>query len=735
MPLRTGGTGVARDARSPGWVAALAAAFAVLVLLALAPSARAQIIDQLDVTTKGREADVEIRFTTTVQYLRHSPPAKGRLVKIEFRVTGPVDSQIGGRLVSEARTFPGKDAVPAFEVRYVAAQNALTVEFQREVEFRVSGAGDGRTILIRLALPSAPAAPARAPSRAGPPAAPTKPAAAPDAKPPPPSLAAAPDVERDGAAIVAEARKALAEGRAEEAIERLNRALNLPPGAFSPEAQELIGQAREKNGEVAKARAEYELYLKLYPDTPGAARVRERLEKLGKAPPPGRAERAAKPPSTTVYGSVSTTYYRGATKYDATLAPPIPGLQPDQVSLTSTDQSAFVTSIDLTGRYQDGPWDNKLVLRDTATTSLIRGDRNENRLAAAYYELNQKERDASVRLGRQSSPGAGVLGRFDGGWARLGITPMIKVNAVGGRTVEYYAAPRRDLLGASVDVGPWDNRLTTSLYVIGQRLDGLVDRQAVGTEMRYFDPTRNAFLLFDYDTKFRQVGTAMLQANWLTAAGTNYAFLYDRRRTPPLQVSNVSNAYFGARPADLRDTGLSYGELLAQARDITPVSDLVSIGLTHPLSPRWQLGADVKLSRVSGTRAVGQYPEGPASGNLWVYTVQGIGTGLLAANDVFVASLALNRAASFDGTSASASYVRVIERWRLEAGLKYYEQKDTNDLQLRRWTPNAKVGYRWGEHLTFEGEAGAEFTTLRGPTQSEDTRRHYFNLGVRWDFF
>jgi hypothetical protein len=737
MSHHPGGTGVRPDPRSPGWVAALVAAFAVLVLLALASPAQAQIIDSLDVTPKGGDARITIRFVTNVQYLRHSPPAKGRLVKVEFRITGPLDNQIGGRLVSETRVFPGNDLVPGFEVRYVAAQNALTVEFEREVTFRVSGAGDGRSILISVPLPPAKAAaapPAKAPAKGASPAAPTKPAAAPDSAPSSPSLATAPEIERDGAAIVAEARKALAEGRAEEAIERLNRALNLPPGAFSPEAQELIGQAREKNGEIEKARAEYELYLKLYPDTPGAARVRERLAKLGAAPPPGQAARAARPAEKSVYGSFSTTYYRGATKYDATLAPPIPGLQPDQVSLTSTDQSSFVTSLDVTGRYQDGPWDNKLVFRNTHTFSLIKGDPDDNRLAAAYYELNQKERDVSLRLGRQSSPGAGVLGRFDGGWARLGLTPSIKLNAVGGRTVEYYDAPARSLFGASVDFGPWDNRLTTSLYAIGQRVDGVVDRQAVGTEMRYFDATRNAFLLFDYDTKFRQVGTAMIQANWLAASGANYALLYDRRRTPPLQVSNVSNAYSGASVGDLIESGIPYEELLRQSRGITPVADLFSFGVTYPISTRWQLGADVKLSRVGGTQAVGQYPATPASGNLWVYTVQGIGTGLLNANDVFVASLALNRAETFDGTSISASYVRVIEKWRLEAGLKYYGQKDVNDLRLRRWTPNAKAGYRWADHLTFEGEAGAEYTRQEGPTQSEDTKRHYFNVGFRWDF-
>ena len=46
------------------------------------------------------------------------------------------------------------------------------------------------------------------------------------------------------------------------------------------EAQELLGLAREKNGQTAHAKAEYQRYLALYPDADGAARVRQRLAAL-----------------------------------------------------------------------------------------------------------------------------------------------------------------------------------------------------------------------------------------------------------------------------------------------------------------------------------------------------------------------------------------------------------------------------------------------------------------------
>ena len=46
------------------------------------------------------------------------------------------------------------------------------------------------------------------------------------------------------------------------------------------EAQELLAIAREKNGQLAHAKAEYERYLALYSETEGAARVKQRLAAL-----------------------------------------------------------------------------------------------------------------------------------------------------------------------------------------------------------------------------------------------------------------------------------------------------------------------------------------------------------------------------------------------------------------------------------------------------------------------
>ena len=86
-----------------------------------------------------------------------------------------------------------------------------------------------------------------------------------------------PEVADQAAVLMPKAQEAFNAANYELAISSFNQILLLPPNAYSQEAQELIGLARERNGELAKAKAEYDLYLKLFPDGPGADRVRQHL--------------------------------------------------------------------------------------------------------------------------------------------------------------------------------------------------------------------------------------------------------------------------------------------------------------------------------------------------------------------------------------------------------------------------------------------------------------------------
>jgi hypothetical protein len=708
----------------------------------------AEIIDQIDVASDNGETEIAIRFSTTVQYLRHQPPSVGNLIKIEFQITGtpePTD----GRLLTELRRHPGNKKVPAFDVSYDTRTGFLSVKFARSISFRAGPGADPRS--IRIVIPGARSAqqavakPVRsvdAKASAGvgvgvpsssPPAS-ALPAASPES--PIPGATAA-EMETQANDQLTEAKKALREMQIVRAIDLLNHILNLPPTKAAEEAQELIGQAREANGEIAKARAEYDLYLKLYPSTPGAERVSKRVAALGIA----TYNRAAKPvtpvkPEYSFYGSISSYFYHGSTKYDATLAPAQPGLAFDQISLTGTDQSALVTNIDLNARYRGGAWENKVVIRDTNSKSFLTTQKSYDRLNNAYVETLNKGLDFFARVGRQSSPGYGVLSRFDGAWLRYGFNPKAKFDLVAGEPVEFYAAPKKKFIGGAFDWGPFADRWSGNVFAIEQRVDGFGDRRAVGSELRYLDPQKNGFALIDYDPTYKSLNIALIQGNWQIRERTGLNFLYDRRRSPNLQLTNSLNALPLGTVRENIDSGISVEELRNVARVITPISTLFSVGVTQQFSPQWQIGADIKYSDVSGTGEIGSQMAQAGTGKVFVYGLQAIRTGVVTVNDIIVATTNVIRGKTYNGESIQLSHVLLFaEKWRIESTLKYYHQVDLMDNTLARLSPSARISYRWFERLSIEGEIGAERSTTTGTTQNDKTQRRYYNLGMRYDFF
>lgn len=223
----------------------------MLLTLCIPMSAFAHIIDRIEVQRAGDEAEIVIRFDTQVQYQRHSPLNVGSKLNIYLNITG-IDPDPTENL--ERNNIPKGELFSGATFRYPEPDSSLLVEFPASTTFRVREGSDARSISIFVPI-----------------------TAATSAMPLPPSA----DTESKASDYLAKAKDALGRNDAAAAVESLNALLNLPHSTNSQEAQELIGLARERSGEVAKARAEYDTYLKLYPEGEGAVRVRERAAKLG----------------------------------------------------------------------------------------------------------------------------------------------------------------------------------------------------------------------------------------------------------------------------------------------------------------------------------------------------------------------------------------------------------------------------------------------------------------------
>lgn len=746
--------------------------------------AQAQILDRIDVVSGDSEAEITIRFAQKILYQRHAPQNEGKLVRIFLRL---VDASLPeAELMQETLRAPRISRVPGLTVVYPELVNGMLVTFSQTTRYAVRPGSDGRSLIITVPLlppekaaatppsarPEMPAKPAERPAAAPVVPGPAVPAVPPTlAAPVPGETTEAPavpvlspaEVEVRAKGFIEEARGALAGKDAATAINRLNRILGMPRNQQTEPAQALIGEAREGNGEYLKAKAEYELYLKLFPDGAAASRVKARLaalpkEAVARAAAPRPLPKEAGPAEWTYFGSISSYYYTGKSQIE-TLTPPPPGLLTfNRETLSATDQNSLITSINLNARRRDAFSDTRFVFRDTDNHNYLRPERSYNRVYAAYVDHNDRKIGYYVRAGRQNPNGMGVLERFDGIQAGYNLNPDWRVNAVYGDAVEFNSPFKKNFYGASVDLLPLTGKPGISVYGIQQTLDGMLNRRALGVEGRYFDGRATAYGMLDYDVLYKGVNIALLQGNYFDEGGNNYFVVVDHRRAPSYSLTNALPGAPGMSLKELVDAQ-GIGVVREQAKNLSAMSDMFSIGVTHPLSERWQVGVDYRLSQISSTAPVNAViplavigtclgvidpvnntciintASQQGSGKNHVVTFQAIGNSLFFANAVGVANLSLINAPTYDGQASSLSYVLPVgDQWRFDTNLRYYTQKDNAGGSQERLSPSVKASWQWRNSLYVEGEMGRETSKSSTALSRDNVTRSYMYMGLRWDF-
>jgi tetratricopeptide (TPR) repeat protein len=676
--------------------------------------AQAHVIDRIEIKRMGDEAEIQILFDVRIQYLREASLNNNDIHVFLKLLEADPD---GSRLVPEAMDSPPSDIAPHFTVSFPELDSSLAIHFDEKVAYHIQPGEDGRSINIFTPLIKL---------KNEPPA---------DTVMPP---AISPlQVEQNAKQLMDSAREALSHGQEVIAIEALNRLLNLPPNQQSQAAQKLIGEARERNGEFDKARVEYEIYLKFYPDAKDAAQVKAKLAQLpqaGTKPILHLAQQKTTDMKMMFYGGLSQNYYKGMSHTDTTTAD-INGVSTE--SLTTTDQSMLVSALDLTGRKRTDTTDTRIVVRDVYDTNFLPGQKSLNRLNAAYIEQSARDRSYLYRMGRQNGSGGGVLGRFDGVWLGYSPNSTWRINGVIGTPVEFYNSDmeKKTFAGMSIDLTRLPEQWSGSGYFIHQKVAGIVDRQALGVETHYFDTQRNYSGLLEYDTLFKAVNIATLQGNWNTEAGSNYNMLLDHRKTPSLQVTTALQGQTNQSIASLMQSGTSAENLRADAQALSATSNLFLVGMTRPYSEHWRWGGDFRIANTSGTGASGIQGAMPGTGNSYTYTMQAIANNLFIENDLSVISASYVDDPRFKGRSLLFNRVETLRRnWRLDMSLQLYAESDVSGIDTRRVTPSLKLNYHLSDSVSLEGEGGIEDTHTYSATQNDKTRRKYFYVGYRWDF-
>ena len=545
--------------------------YAVPLILALAaaslsvPAVRAEpaldrVLSGVQVTNGKNCTLLNIGFNLRVRYVSHFPQGKGQELRIMLR---PIDGQQAAAEILTRRESVRAPEIKRAAIRAIdfeagdAAGPVLVVQFEKPVHFQVGQGGDFQSIVIAIsgATPSA-TCKAEFPSR-GPVGAWTTTVAPNGAEP-----AGSPSQSTRGtvkgtateaqisaaAAAMNEGRAALKKENTGDAIKHFAKVLKMPETPSSADAQEYLGLAYKRSGRTAEARAEFEDYLRRYPGGEGTDRVRQRLAGVvtaaGEGSPALRSgtdasgERTKGAETWTVSGSASQFYIRDDS-FRTVRDPSLPVAANEELDAHRVHQNQILTSLDAIATWNNGAG-LKSKLRFSGTEEHGFGEDGDDIVGVAALFLEASKRDLGLegRIGRQTRNTGGVLGRFDGAVLSYQPDPLVRLNAVAGSPVQR----RRDtpfedenlFYGASVDIGPMLGGLDASLFAIEQRDRSILDRRAVGAELRYFDANKSAFATVDYDIHFAELNAAVLNSSYTFADKSTLFGAFDYRKAPYL---------------------------------------------------------------------------------------------------------------------------------------------------------------------------------------------------------
>jgi len=564
------------------------------------------------------------------------------------------------------------------------------------------------------------------------------------------------------AAWMDEGRAALRRNNPSGAIQLFTKVLKYPENQYSPEAQELLGLARQKAGQLGEARAEYEDYLKRYPRGEESERVRQRLAgivtALGEPSTPLRApngllvkappvDRFAPTRETiwTLVGSASTFYIRDdsfRTVRDPSVAPD-PNADPDAHAV---HQNETLSTLDLAATWNNDQTKGRIRFSGAEEHRFDAPNQtDETGVAALSVETLVKDWDLSTVAGRQTLNADGMLGRFDGmllSWQRL---PMLRVDLVGGSpSASRYDSPFKNdryFYGAGIHLGPYFGGLETTLYAIEQRDRWLVDREAIGADFRYVDLSKFAFGNVDYDVRFARLNAAIFSGSWTLFDKSTVYGGADYRRTPYLSTWNaLLNQPFTTLYDMLRYQTQTSEQLQQLVTDQTPIYKSAMLGFSHPLSDKLQIAADATIVSLSQPLAqTGLNSPLLASlpaGNEYYFSAQLIGTNIIKDGDMYIGSLRYSQQPTLkEYVLDFNTRYPLTNDWLLGPRLRLgYAVGTGSDLKQYTALPSLLIDYYWTRDLNFEFEVGAQWTSsVQSGIKTRDTEL-LATVGLRYSF-
>jgi hypothetical protein len=545
------------------------------------------------------------------------------------------------------------------------------------------------------------------------------------------------------AKLVADAKAAMNARDYPKAITFLTRLQRQPEFPQRAAMQELLGLARERSGQLAHAKAEYEEYLRRYPAGEAADRVARRLQVLRAASTQGRTGTGGGSDGTggwNVSGGFGQMYRYDGTTVNNTANGTTP------VSVPTADQTlsqnALYNDVDLLARHRGERYDfmsrvSAGYSRNFGAASAVAGADSATRVTVASMELADRQWGLLARVGRQSRNGDGVLGTFDGVFASWQALRSLGLNVAAGYPVETTTAGTksgRQFWAVSVPYTPPGAHWDASVFYTQQKFDGLKDRTATGAEARVLFPKASVTALVDYDIYFKSLNAAALLGTIQLPSRWNLSFDAEKRNAP---IIGLRSALIGQPVTTITEMQQVFtnDEIHQFAVDRTAVSSNYSITATRPVGQRFQLAMTVGASQIGATPASGGVPAQPATGLNVAWQAQLYGSSLWREGDFSVLSAAYSDTET--GKIASlglTSRMPIGGAWRLGPRLSIdHRQLASDGSKELSFVPSALLDYQRGRKL-LQFEVGGQLGKRDNQVQTQNTKRYYVSLAYRIGF-
>jgi hypothetical protein len=712
------------------------------IIFILPANARAEdrVLESITVAENRDHSIVDIRLNQQLTVISYAPLKGGDLLRLKVRRTGSA-LQID-ELPTNFETLPWKPTpeLPLYEVT-VDLEGAILLNFKRSVNYEVMPGTNAFHILVKVYHPTRiTKLPPKAKKLAIKPDLPT------EKKIKEQVVEGSENPELAG--LMNEARKAMLSNDYPRAIQLYTKVeLEAPKSIYAKEALEYLGLARERNQQFAHAKVVYQKYLQLHPKGEDSDRVNQRLmgiltaqtepnEKLKE----GKSKEKQKIGiQWETFGGFSQFYNRFETKFND---------DPSRLNRSSIQNGLNITSrmqmqdYQLTGRFT-GNYD--INIEDS--------EDDESRISSLYLDLLHKPLDIQFRAGRQSRSSGGILGRFDGVFLSFPALENVRLNFVAGFPVfssrDISLETDTHFYGINADIGTFFDAVDFNVFYIEQYDHGLLDRRAIGGEVRYFKENHSFFTFLDYDLYHEELNSFLFTGQWIFPDRTIVNISYDYRTSPYLTTSNATQGQFfrGVETLDQLQRFFSIDEIRELAKDRTATSQTVAISLSRPLSEKFQINGDVRWTTFSDTKTSGGVEGFEGTGNEYSYAIDLTGSGLLTEGDIYVLGVRFNDLQRSNSTSFTfnARYP-ITHDLRINPRFRFDMRENNNGTNRYAFQSSMRVTYRLLKNLQLEVEAGGEWDNqeleaedrvLSLPDETDEfdrTKGYFVIIGYRYNF-